>query len=128
MIHTPHYLISRDLRLNSLGVEKQVVHFYYWKASELETAESTDTVPLSEMQKQKIIRVRALLMKDSQLADTLLGRSHISSSILERFRHSLSCAVGEWEAYTLKLRNELVMSLPHWRKHQSIFCAANLEW
>ncbi|XP_057794177.1 uncharacterized protein LOC131010598 isoform X2 [Salvia miltiorrhiza] len=107
----------------------QVVQFYYWKASELETTESIDTVPLSELQQQTITRLRAVLLKDLQLAETLVGciNGSISQRPLERLRYSFSAVVCEWEAYTLKLRNELVMSLPFWRAHHFIFSTANLH-
>lgn len=106
---------------------QQVVQFHYWKASEFETAEHIHIVPLSEFQLEKIIRLRAVLLKDLQLAEILVGRIN-SQRRFDRLRYSFSAVVCEWEAYTLKLRNELVMSLPYWRAHHSIFSAANLDW
>ncbi|PIN04566.1 hypothetical protein CDL12_22899 [Handroanthus impetiginosus] len=68
-----------------------------------------------------------MLLKDLQLADTLLG--HISGKNLHRSFDSyiFSAAISEWEAYTFKLRKELVLSLPYWRTHESIFSVVNLD-
>ncbi|KAG6400420.1 hypothetical protein SASPL_137251 [Salvia splendens] len=114
-------------RLHKLRNVIAVVQFYYWKASEFDTDESTDTVyvPLSELQQQKITRLRAVLVKDLQLAETLIGRIDSQKPLEERFRSRFSDVVCKWEAYTSKLHNELVMSLPYWVANHFIFCTAN---
>ncbi|KAI3467956.1 hypothetical protein Pfo_024619 [Paulownia fortunei] len=109
----------------------QVVQFYYWKASELETAElkgsSINVILLSELQRQKINGLKVVLLKDLQLADTLLG--HTTGKSLHRSfdRFRFSAVLCEWEAYTFKLQKEMVMSFPYWKTHQSIFSIVNLD-
>ncbi|KAL0341426.1 UNVERIFIED_CONTAM: hypothetical protein Sradi_4659400, partial [Sesamum radiatum] len=109
----------------------QVVQFYYWKGLQLEPAElkgpSINILPLSELQRQKISCLKALLLKDVQLAETLLGQTTGKSSQRSFDRRAFSAVVSEWEAYTFRLLKEMVMSLPCWRAHQSIFTAFNLE-
>ncbi|XP_042016599.1 uncharacterized protein LOC121764645 isoform X1 [Salvia splendens] len=131
VLEEPLYLTCGDALLTREFVNilhaLQVVQFYYWKASEFDTDESTDTVyvPLSELQQQKITRLRAVLVKDLQLAETLIGRIDSQKPLEERFRSRFSDVVCKWEAYTSKLHNELVMSLPYWVANHFIFCTAN---
>ncbi|KAG6402647.1 hypothetical protein SASPL_134849 [Salvia splendens] len=133
VLEEPLYLTCGDALLTWEFVNilhaLQVVQFYYWKASEFDTDESTDTVsvPLSELQRQKITRLRAVLVKDLQLAETLIGRINLQKPLKERFRSRFSDVVCMWEAYTLKLHNELVMSLPYWVANHFIFSAANYD-
>ncbi|KAI3467953.1 hypothetical protein Pfo_024616 [Paulownia fortunei] len=109
----------------------QVVQFYCWKASELETAElkgpSINVILLSELQRQKINGLKVVLLKDLQLADTLPG--HTTGKSLHRSfdRFRFSAVLCEWEAYTFKLQKEMVMSFPYWKTHQSIFSIVNLD-
>ncbi|KAH6764978.1 2-oxoglutarate and oxygenase superfamily protein [Perilla frutescens var. hirtella] len=124
-------LLSRDF-FNILHA-LQVVQFYCWKVLESEKVKrsgpSIDVVSLSELQREKISCLKAVLLKDLRLAETIVGRADCRS-LLRPFdfdRLSFCSLVSDWEAYTFKLRNELVMSLPYWRTHQSIFCVANLH-
>ncbi|KAK4403243.1 hypothetical protein Sango_0692900 [Sesamum angolense] len=98
---------------------------------QLEPAElkgpSINILPLSELQRQKISCLKALLLKDVQLAETLLGQTTGKSSQRSFDRRAFSAVVSEWEAYTFRLLKEMVMSLPCWRAHQSMFTAFNLE-
>ncbi|KAK6160339.1 hypothetical protein DH2020_003720 [Rehmannia glutinosa] len=106
----------------------QVMQFYRWKELEIEeTAQlkgcciNVNVIPLSELHRQKIDQLKVVLLKDLQLAVTLLG--HTSNKKRESFDDELrfSALVCEWESYTLKLRKEMAMSLPYWTAHQSIF-------
>ncbi|KAL0402753.1 UNVERIFIED_CONTAM: hypothetical protein Sradi_1916100 [Sesamum radiatum] len=123
------------LRIRYLGhlsfIVKQVVQFYNWKGLQLEPAELKgpliNVIPLSELQRQKIRCQKALLLKDVQLAETLLGQTTGRSSQRSFDRRAFSAVVSEWEAYTFRLLKEMVMSLPCWRAHQSIFTAVNLD-
>ncbi|KAL6351656.1 hypothetical protein AAG906_041010 [Vitis piasezkii] len=104
----------------------QVVQFYSWKASKLQTStveRETEilVVKLSESQREKINSLRTTFLNDQQLAETVLGTS-CGESRQHSFQWiSFSAAVGAWEDYTRELRKELVLSLPYWRTHQAIF-------
>ncbi|KAL4638019.1 hypothetical protein ACB092_03G120900 [Castanea dentata] len=103
----------------------QVVQFYCWKASTLQTSKiQIDTgkvVELSQSQMEKINRLNPVFSKDNQLAETVLNRM-----MCESRQHILDWAnfvssVSLWRDYASKLHEELVRSLPFWRTHQSIF-------
>lgn len=104
----------------------QVVQFYSWKASKLQTSKverETENlvVKLSESQREKINSLRTTFLNDQQLAETVLGKS-CGESRQHSFQWvSFSAAVGAWEDYTRELRKELVLSLPYWINHQAIF-------
>ncbi|RVW34563.1 hypothetical protein CK203_079309 [Vitis vinifera] len=104
----------------------QVVQFYSWKASKLQTSKverETENlvVKLSESQREKINSLRTTFLNDQQLAETVLGTS-CGESRQHSFQWvSFSAAVGAWEDYTRELRKELVLSLPYWINHQAIF-------
>ncbi|KAL2541368.1 2-oxoglutarate (2OG) and Fe(II)-dependent oxygenase superfamily protein [Abeliophyllum distichum] len=107
----------------------QMVQFWHWKASELKTTEvkalSTDVIiPLSKTQQLKINSQKLVLLKDPQLAETFFGGVTGRNNLQQLFDLdwvSFSDGVSEWEAYTSKLQKEMLMSLPYWISHQSIF-------
>lgn len=103
----------------------QVVQFYCWKASTLQTSKiQIDTgkvVELSQSQMEKINRLNPVFSKDNQLAETVLN-----CMTCENRQHFLDWAnfassVSLWRDYASKLHEELVRSLPFWKTHQSIF-------
>lgn len=103
----------------------QVVQFYCWKASTLQTSKiQIDTgkvVELSQSQMEKINRLNPVFSKDNQLAETVLN-----CMTCENRQHFLDWAnfassVSLWRDYASKLHKELVRSLPFWKTHQSIF-------
>lgn len=108
-----------------------MVQFYDWKAHALETAElkgaSIDVIPLSKFQREKINCLKAVALKDVRLANTIFGQSSGKSlqRLVDGFR--FSALVSEWEAYTIRLRKEVIKSLPQWRTHQSVFSPLNLD-
>lgn len=115
-----------DLEFVNILHVLQVVQFYSWKASKLQTSKverETENlvVKLSESQREKINSLRTTFLNDQQLAETVLGTS-CGESRQHSFQWvSFSAAVGAWEDYTRELRKELVLSLPYWRTHQAIF-------
>ncbi|WJZ80617.1 hypothetical protein VitviT2T_000523 [Vitis vinifera] len=115
-----------DLEFVNILHVLQVVQFYSWKASKLQTSKverETENlvVKLSESQREKINNLRTTFLNDQQLAETVLGTS-CGESRQHSFQWvSFSAAVGAWEDYTRELRKELVLSLPYWRTHQAIF-------
>lgn len=115
-----------DLEFVNILHVLQVVQFYSWKASKLQTSKverETENlvVKLSESQREKINSLRTTFLNDQQLAETVLGTS-CGESRQHSFQWvSFSAAVGAWEDYTRELRKELVLSLPYWINHQAIF-------
>nr|GME07660.1 prolyl 3-hydroxylase 1 isoform X1 [Ipomoea batatas] len=103
----------------------QVVLFYCWKFLDLKTelkAVSAKVAPTSETQRAHINRLKCLFVKDPREAETLFGYQTTVNEKQYKFDWaSFSAAVSEWEAYTCRLHKELLLSLPHWRTHQSIF-------
>ncbi|KAA8529875.1 hypothetical protein F0562_034521 [Nyssa sinensis] len=104
----------------------QVVQFYCWKASELQTSENEErrknVVQLSQSQWEKINDLKLMFLKDKQLAETVFSHLTCDKPRQHSFDWvSFSAAVTAWEAYTCKLHKDLLTSLPHWRSHQFIF-------
>lgn len=91
-------------------------------------AVSTKVTPTSETQRAHINRLKCLFVKDPQAAETLFGyQTPLNDKQHEFDWASFSAAVSEWEAYTCRLHKELLLSLPYWRTHQSIFCCPHGE-
>lgn len=83
--------------------------------------ETNNIVKLSQTERECIIKLKSVLLKDQQLAETMF-----SSMSCERARGTFdwaifSAAVSAWEYYTCKLFEEMLTSLPHWKTQQSIF-------
>ncbi|XP_050375239.1 uncharacterized protein LOC126792801 [Argentina anserina] len=98
----------------------QVVQFYCWKTSDLKFAQVESTikvVPLSQSQRDKSLRLKSESLKDRHLAESVFSS--------EGAKHShwaqLTVAVAMWGDYVHRLHKELVICLPHWNSHQSIF-------
>ncbi|KAL3650649.1 hypothetical protein CASFOL_007052 [Castilleja foliolosa] len=134
LLKGPLYLAYEDKLLASEFVNilhaLQVVQFCHWKKEkEFETSE--DVIkrvilqrPVSEIERRKINCLKVELVKDVELADTLVGHVHTKRSF-DSLR--FSAMVCEWESYTVKLRKEMAMSLPYWTTQQSIFSVVDLE-
>ncbi|CAA3011773.1 Hypothetical predicted protein [Olea europaea subsp. europaea] len=112
----------------------QVVQFCHWNASELKSTElkvsSTDVIPLSKSQQLKINCQNVVLLKDPQLAKTFFGGVTGGNNMQRSFDldwFSFSAGVSKWDAYICKLQKEMLMSLPCWRRHQSIFQLDNFN-
>ncbi|KAL7000748.1 procollagen-proline 3-dioxygenase [Sarracenia purpurea var. burkii] len=103
----------------------QVVQFYSWKASELQMTEhgrKIKVVPLSQSQREEVNNLKRAALKDEQLAETLFGITTGDNCNRHSFNWDhFSAAVTEWEAYCEKASKQLLLSLPYWRTHQSIF-------
>ncbi|KAL7132244.1 hypothetical protein ABFS83_12G058700 [Erythranthe nasuta] len=129
LLEEPLYLARGDELLEREFVNVlhalQVVQFYQWKTDDLKKA-SIDIVPLSESKRKKMNCMKVLLVKDLRLAESIFGdiSGKCSKMTFDEFR--FSDVVYEWEAYSFRLLEEMVMSLPHWRTHQSIFSVNNL--
>lgn len=108
----------------------QVVQYYYWKASELETStkvesESSRVILLSESQQQRISSLKSLFSKDDHLAETVFSRGACSESMRQDFDWKrFVAAVSMWEDYARVSYEGIVKSLPYWRRQQSIFNVA----
>ncbi|XP_028073902.1 uncharacterized protein LOC114276316 isoform X7 [Camellia sinensis] len=106
----------------------QAVQFYCWKSSELQTFEhekKINMLPLSQSQREEVNRLKCAFLKDEQLAETLFRTCEKCEQ--HRFNWAgFSAAVAAWEAYCNTLGKEMLMSLPYWKTHQSIFCVPSL--
>lgn len=104
----------------------QVVQFYCWKASDLQTCKDTidsgKVVELSQWQREKINCLKSVFLKDHQLAEMVFSCMTCNASGWLLFDWAdFNSAFPSWEDYASKLREELLRSLPCWRTHQSIF-------
>ncbi|KAL7181070.1 hypothetical protein ACSBR1_040018 [Camellia fascicularis] len=108
----------------------QAVQFYCWKASELQTFErekKINMLPLSQSQREEVDRLKCAFLKDEQLAEILFSCTTRDNCEQHRFNWAgFSAAVAAWDAYCNKLGKEMLMSLPYWKTHQSIFCVPSL--
>ncbi|KAF6144572.1 hypothetical protein GIB67_006064 [Kingdonia uniflora] len=110
----------------------QVVQFYWWKASELQTGNIATEA-------KNIIRLSvSLLENNNRLEEKLLGDHQLSEAVFHNVsRHKnvqcsfvwddFSAAIAAWKDYTLRLRVELFASLANWRKHQSVFSLTSMD-
>lgn len=110
----------------SIHFAAQVVQFYCWKASDLQTSEVTidsgKVVELSQWQMEKINCLKSVFLKDHQLAEMVFSCMTSNVRGLPFFDWAVfNSAVALWEDYASKLREQLVRSFPYWRTHQSIF-------
>ncbi|KAF5750072.1 hypothetical protein HS088_TW03G00404 [Tripterygium wilfordii] len=104
----------------------QVLQFYFWKASVFQTskgkAETGKVVLLSQLKQEEISRLKSLFIRDCQVAQRVFNYETRESDGQHHFDWAIfSAAIAAWEAYTGKLYNELVTSLPYWRTNQSIY-------
>ncbi|WCJ33675.1 2-oxoglutarate (2OG) and Fe(II)-dependent oxygenase superfamily protein [Euphorbia peplus] len=101
----------------------QVIQFYFWKAMDLPNCEieveNGKVIELSESQKERVSALKLVVLKDRQLAESVFGynKSYRDSFNWAKF----SCAVAAWEDYTSKLHQELLLSLPFWKKQNIIY-------
>ncbi|XP_024027429.1 uncharacterized protein LOC21402233 isoform X2 [Morus notabilis] len=108
----------------------QVVQYYCWKASELETTtkvevETSKVILLSESQQKSISSLKSLFSKDDHLAETVFGRAACGESMRLYFNwEKFVAAVAMWEDYVRPSYEGIAQSLPYWRKQQSIFNVA----
>ncbi|XP_019054962.1 PREDICTED: uncharacterized protein LOC104607266 isoform X2 [Nelumbo nucifera] len=104
----------------------QVLQFYSWKASEYQEATvgrgSGNVVSLSQLQLKKNNSLKPIPLGDIQIARTVFGSVSCDEARQSSFHWAgFTAALEAWESYSRKLRQELLMSLPFWRTHQSIF-------
>ncbi|KAL6187583.1 hypothetical protein ACLB2K_038981 [Fragaria x ananassa] len=98
----------------------QVVQFYCWKASDLKSTEVENiikVVPLLPSQREKSLCLKSISLKDLHLAESIFSAECAKHS---NWAH-LTVAVAMWADYAHRLHKELVMCLPHWKTHHSIF-------
>ncbi|KZV51558.1 hypothetical protein F511_36640 [Dorcoceras hygrometricum] len=105
----------------------QVVNFYYWKASESETAEvkgsSINVIPFSKSLRQKIDFLKAAALNDLQSAETTFGHLTLGRKNFQQSFDwiSFSAMIFEWQTYICNLQKDMLTSLPHWQTYQAIF-------
>ncbi|KAG7586237.1 Prolyl 4-hydroxylase alpha subunit [Arabidopsis thaliana x Arabidopsis arenosa] len=104
----------------------QVVQFYHWKASELETSNvENDTLEkvkaMSHSQLETINALKSVFMPDENLITTIFGYSCSDEDQKDSLDLTgISLAIISWEEYTCKLLKELFSSLPQWKTYQTI--------
>ncbi|XP_077236198.1 2-oxoglutarate (2OG) and Fe(II)-dependent oxygenase superfamily protein isoform X2 [Tasmannia lanceolata] len=111
--------------LNSLHA-LQVVQFYYWKASEMQEikcgTETGNRVRLAQPLPEERSGLNFFISSNHQLAETVLGHE---DDIQPPFDWTnFSAAVTMWERHCCRLERELLISIPQWKLHQTIFSVA----
>lgn len=109
----------------------QAVQFYCWKASELQTSgheKRINVVPLSPSQREEVNRLKHVFLKDERVPDKLFSSATGNECSQQPFNWAhVSAAVTAWEAYSNKLVKEMLLSLPYWKTHQSIFSVPSFD-
>ncbi|XP_058182756.1 uncharacterized protein LOC131300789 isoform X4 [Rhododendron vialii] len=109
----------------------QAVQFYCWKASELQTSgheKRINVVPLSPSQREEVNRLKHVFLKDERVPDKLFSSAMGNERSQQPFNWAhVSAAVTAWEAYSNKLVKEMLLSLPYWKTHQSIFSVPSFD-
>ncbi|XP_058078295.1 uncharacterized protein LOC131226685 isoform X2 [Magnolia sinica] len=100
----------------------QVVQFYYWRASELQEMkgrrETNDAVKLIQPSSRKGF----MSTGNYQLAEMIIGHSSCNDDKRPTFDWvDFAAAIAIWEDYVHRLCRELMISIPYWKTHQSIF-------
>lgn len=102
------------------------MQFFNWKALETQTSKvklrAGKVLQLSQSQREKISGLNSTFLKGNLCASSVFY--HVS--IDEDGEHSFdwakfSAAIMAWEGYIYELHKEILVSLPFWRTHQSIF-------
>ncbi|KAI8538801.1 hypothetical protein RHMOL_Rhmol09G0131500 [Rhododendron molle] len=109
----------------------QAVQFYCWKASELQTSgheKRINVVPLSPSRREEVNRLKHVFLKDERVPDKLFSSAMGNERSQQPFNWAhVSAAVTTWEAYSNKLVKEMLLSLPYWKTHQSIFSVPSFD-
>ncbi|XP_023644120.1 uncharacterized protein LOC17894299 [Capsella rubella] len=104
----------------------QVVQYYSWKASELETfnienGTVEEVEAMSKPQLETLNSLKSVFLPDEKLVTTTFGYSCSNEDLKESLDLTgISLAVTSWEEYTSKLLKVLLLSLPQWKIYQTI--------
>ncbi|KAI5385367.1 uncharacterized protein LOC127107361 [Lathyrus oleraceus] len=105
----------------------QVVQFFCWKESALQTNMSNidcKVVKLSDEQIAKINGLNSVLLNDVDLASRIFCRrpSNLeeNGSIYSNWT-GIVAAIAAWEDYVLKLNKQIHFQLPYWRMQESLY-------
>lgn len=108
----------------------QVIQFYYWKASELMASIKNYVNDIEYTEHYLLDKVNGLelvLPCGHQLAEKFLGSMSCDEETLPFSWVAFKLSVSRWEEYMFSLYKELLMLIPHWVFHQSIFLAPTSE-
>lgn len=99
---------------------------FFWKASELQTAESklesSQVVELSQPQQDRVRSLKSLFLKDQHVAENVFSSRVTCESKRVFFDWTaFAASISMWEDYVSQFRKELMTSLPYWKEQQSIF-------
>lgn len=105
----------------------QVVHFYCWKGSALQTKVlniDSKVVKLSDVQREKISGLNSILLNDVDFASRVFcgmpSNSEENGGICFDWT-GIMAAIAAWEDYVSKLSKQIHLQLPYWRMHQSLY-------
>ncbi|XP_039685460.1 uncharacterized protein [Medicago truncatula] len=105
----------------------QVVQFYCWKGSALQTNMSnidSKVVKLLDVQREKISGINSLLLNDVNFASRIFCRrpSYLEENGCIYFNWTgIVAAIAAWEDYVLKLSKQIHLQLPYWRMQESLY-------
>lgn len=105
----------------------QVVHFYHWQGSALQTNMSnidSKVVKLSDMQREKISDLNSILLNDVDFASRVFcgmpSGSEESGSVCFDWT-GIVAAIAAWQDYVSKLSKQIHLQLPCWRVYESLY-------
>ncbi|XP_031388625.1 uncharacterized protein LOC116201504 isoform X2 [Punica granatum] len=107
----------------------QVVQYYFSKSSGLPSPKSElgpgKIAKLSHPQRERVDDLKHFLVKDHKLPWEIFDfTSHEGAGLLDFNWAYFSAAVSAWEDYTSEKHKELLLSMPQWKSHQSMFCVS----
>ncbi|TKY59777.1 Prolyl 3-hydroxylase 1 [Spatholobus suberectus] len=103
----------------------QIVHFYCWKGSALQTKFSNidfKVVKVTDVQRAKISGLNSVLLNDDDFASRVFCSMPSKEIGCICFDWSgIVAAVAAWEDYALKLSKQIHLLLPYWRIDGAIY-------
>ncbi|KAK7359508.1 hypothetical protein VNO77_01469 [Canavalia gladiata] len=116
---------SLDLEFVNILHALQVVHFYCWKGSALQTKVSnidTKLVKLTDIQREKISGLNSVLLNDDAFASRVFCGMTSNRNGCNCFDSTgVVAAVAAWEEYVSMLSKQTHLQLPYWKMHESIY-------
>lgn len=119
------FVVEVSATADSSSLAKQVIHFYCWKGSALQTEMlniDAKLVKLSDEQRVKINSLKSVLLNDDDLALKVFGSMSSEENGCICFDWTgIVAAIAAWEDYVTKLSKQIHLQLPYWRMHESIY-------
>ncbi|XP_027342119.1 uncharacterized protein LOC113854956 isoform X2 [Abrus precatorius] len=103
----------------------QVVHFYCWEGSALQTKVSnidSKVVKLTDVQREKISGLNSVLLNDVAFVSRVFhGMPSKEKGCICFDWTGIVAAAAAWEDYAVKLSKQIHLQLPYWKMHESIY-------